>query len=103
MFSEYLIFRSEISTEQPLLEKKKFFRAVTFRKSHYFGGGIAQNKDIYRRAHFSKQVLLHRISFFRRAESSKKIISQKRNIPHFLFFLESYLFRAATFSKNTTL
>ena len=61
---------SETSTEQPLLENKKFFRAVTFWKSHFFGGGIAQNKDIYKRAHFSKQVLLHRISFFRRAESS---------------------------------
>ena len=43
IFPEYLIFRSETSSEQPLLENilRKFFRAVTFRKSHFFGGGIA--------------------------------------------------------------
>ena len=30
IFSEYLIFRNETSTEQPLCENRKIFRAVTF-------------------------------------------------------------------------
>ena len=41
IFSEYLIFRNETSTEQPLCENRKFFRAVTFRNSYFFGGVIA--------------------------------------------------------------
>ena len=41
IFSEYLIFRNETSTKQPLCEYRKFFRAVTFRKSYLFGGVIA--------------------------------------------------------------
>ena len=41
IFSEYLIFRNETSTEQPLCENKKFFRAVTFRNSYFFVGVIA--------------------------------------------------------------
>ena len=40
---------------------------------------------------WSKQVLLHSISFFRRATFSKNLL-----------FLESYLFRAVTFSKYVT-
>ena len=49
-FSEYLIFKDETSTEQPLCENRKFFKAVTSRNSYFFGGVIAQNKDNYRRA-----------------------------------------------------
>ena len=35
IFSEQLLFQSENSTEQPLLENKKFFMAVTFRNSYF--------------------------------------------------------------------
>ena len=48
------------------------------------------------------QVLLHSINFFRRAAFSKKLFFQKRNILHYLLFQESYLFAAATFSKDVT-
>ena len=41
IFTEYLIFLSETFTEQPLMGNRKFFRAVTLRNSHFFGGGIA--------------------------------------------------------------
>ena len=41
IFSEYLIFPSENSTEQLLIVNRKLFRVVTFRKSYFFGGGIA--------------------------------------------------------------
>ena len=40
IFSEQLLFWSEISTEQPLLENRKFFTAVTFRNSYFFGGTV---------------------------------------------------------------
>ena len=39
-FSEYLIFRSDVSTEQLLLENRKFFMAVTFWNTYFFSGGI---------------------------------------------------------------
>ena len=45
----YLIFRKQTSIEQSLCQNRKFFRVVTFRDSYFFGGVIAQNKDIYRR------------------------------------------------------
>ena len=41
IFSEYLIFRNQTSTKQPLCENRKFFRVVTFRNSYFFGGLIA--------------------------------------------------------------
>ena len=41
IFSEYLIFRNQTSTKQPLCENRKFFRAVTSQKSYFFGGVIA--------------------------------------------------------------
>ena len=96
-FPEYLLFWSKTSTQQPLLENMKLFRAITFRNSYIFGGAIVQNKEIYRRASFLKQVFPHTISFFRRGKFSKKLVFQKRNIPHYLLLLESYLFRVATF------
>ena len=71
-FSEQLLFRrSETSTEQPLLDNRKFFIAVTFRNSFFFEGTV-YNKDIYRRATFSKQVLLHSIIYFRRVTLWRK-------------------------------
>ena len=50
IFPECLIFRNETSTEQPFCKNSKFFRVATFRNSYFFGGVIAWNKDIYRRA-----------------------------------------------------
>ena len=95
-------FSERNSSEQPLFEKRKFFRAVTFPNSYLFGGEIVQNKNIYRRVTFSKRVLLHSMHVFRKATFWKKLTSQKSNIPHYLLFLESYVFGVATFSKDAT-
>ena len=35
IFSEYLIFRSKISTKQPLLENRKFLRQLLFRRATF--------------------------------------------------------------------
>ena len=59
IFSEYLIFLSKPSTEQPLFKNKTFFRPVTFWNSYFFNGEIASNKDIYKRAPLSKQAQHH--------------------------------------------
>ena len=90
----------ETFTEQPLHENMKFLKAVTFRYSYFFDGGIFQNTTVFRRPTFSKQVLLHCINFLRRATFWKTVIFQKSNIPHYLLFLENYLFIVATFSKD---
>ena len=102
-FSKELHFQSKISTKQPPLENGYFFKTVTFRNSYLLGGGIAQNKDIYRRPTFSKQVLLHSINFFRRDSFWKKLNFQKSNTLYYLLFMESCLSRASIFSKDLTI
>ena len=46
-------------------------RAVTFRNSYLFGGGVVQNKYIFRRTTFWRQVFLHSNNFFSRATFGK--------------------------------
>ena len=67
-FQNSFFFRAKKTTEQPLLENKKFFMAVTFRNSYFFP---VQDKDIQKRATFSKQVLLHSINFFKKVYYGK--------------------------------
>ena len=47
------------------------------------------DRDILKLATFSKQVLLHSITFFTKSASWKKLIFQKSNMPHYLLFLDS--------------
>ena len=49
-----------------------------------------------------KQVLLYSLNFFRRVTFSKNLDFKASNISHYLLFLESYLSKAATFSKEVT-
>ena len=102
LFQNSFFFQSKTSTEQRLLANRKLFRAVNLRNSYLFGAGIAQKKEIYRSATFSKQVLLHSIIIFRKATYWKKLIIQKSNTLYYILFLESCLFRAVTFSKDAT-
>ena len=99
-FFRILIFLSETSTKQPLIENRKCFREVSSRNSYFFGARITYSKVIYRRALLFKQVLLHSISFYRRVTFSKKLTFQKRSILNYLLFLKSYLFRVATFQQT---
>ena len=110
IFSECLIFWSETYTEQSLVENRKFFRAVTFRNSHFFGGEIAQNKDIYRRAPLSKKLLLHQLfqksSIFEKADFSEKKYSAFSTFSEELpfqsghFFKRHYLLQQLLFQKS---
>ena len=56
-FSEYLIFQSENSTKQALLENRKFFRAVTFRNSHILAEELIRTK-------ISAEELLRRSGYY---------------------------------------
>ena len=55
-----------------------------------------------RKNSFVETVLLHSISFFRRA-TSKKLIFQKRNIQHFLFFWRATFSELRIHSLNGTI
>ena len=92
IFPEQRLLQSETSTVQSPFENRKFFSVVTFWSSYLFGEEIVQTKDFYIIATFSKQVLLHSINYFRRATFREKA--------NYRLFLESYLFTAATFSKD---
>ena len=71
-FSKQLLFQGKTYFGQLPHENREFFRVVTFWNSYLFSRGIVQNKYIYRRATFSKQVLLQNISFFRKGKFWKK-------------------------------
>ena len=90
-FSEQLLFRSEDSIEQPLLENRRFFTAVTVRNSFFFGRTV-YDRDILKRATFSKQVLLHSINLFRKAIVWKKLIFQRINFRITYFFWRAVFF-----------
>ena len=100
MFFRIAVFHSKTSTEETLLENRKFFKALTIWNSYCFGGAIVQNKDKHLRKIYFFEALLHSIDIFRRATFWKKLFFHKNNILDYLLFLESYLFREATFSKS---
>ena len=81
IFSEYLLFQSEPSTQKPDLESRKFFSAVTFQNSY-------SQKT-------STEELLFRSRFFCTTSTFSKTLEkatfpEKKN-SHHLLFLESYL------------
>ena len=92
IFSEELNFQSETSSEQSFFENRTFFRAVIFRSSYFFGGGIICNKNSYKRATFSKQVLLHSITFLENLHFEKSQFYGLWRI--------TYLFRRAIFLER---
>ena len=112
IFSEQLLFRSENSTEQPLLENRKFFTAVTFRNSYFFSEELFRIKISKKELLFqSRYFFLHSINLFRKVTFWKKLIFQKINfrVTYFFWravFLEQLLFQktlpsiAATFSEE---
>ena len=98
--SSYFFFQNNYFFRVKLFENGKFFRFVIFRNSYLFGKGFVYNKDFYRRAAFSKRILLHRINFFRGATWKQKkasfSIKQYSALPTFLqhTFSEELLFIA---------
>ena len=98
-FSEQLLFSP--FSEQSLFRSSCFFRLASFSERKFYRAA-SQDKDIYKRTAFLKEVPLHSINFFRKATFLEKLIFQKSNNTHYLLFLDSCLFRAATVSKDAT-
>ena len=100
IFSEQPLFRSDNSTEQRLLENRKFFMAVTFRKLFF-------SEEMFR-IKISKKGLLFKADTsaqhqtFQKSYILEKPDFSENQFPHYLLFLESCLFRATTFSKDAT-
>ena len=105
------VLRKSSFPEQLLCRNSYFVRSVTLSELLLWEE-LVPNKDICRRATFSNHVLLHKINFFRidifstkvliseQLRFWKKLIFQKDTIPKCIRFLESYFFRAATFSEG---
>ena len=100
IFSQLLLFQSETSTEQPLLENRKFFRVVTFRNNYLFGGGIVWNKVSTEELLFRSRYFCTASTFSEELYFGKKLISQKRNIPHYTFFSGELPFQSGYFFKR---
>ena len=100
IFSQQLLFQSETSTEQPLLENRKFFRVVTFRNNYLFGGGIVWNKVSTEELLFRSRYFCTASTFSEELYFGKKLISQKRNIPHYTFFSGELPFQSGYFFKR---
>ena len=108
---EYLLVQSETSTQEPNLENRKFFSAVTFQNS--YPQKTSTEELLFRRY----DVLLHNINFFKRKQDFEKgYFSRKAKfrITYFfrratflmLFssiatFYSSYIFRRASFLQHT--
>ena len=86
---QLLLLQSETSTEQPLLQNRELSGQLPFETATFLVEELFRKKDIYRRATFSKQVILHIINFSRKAIFWKKLIIQKSNTLYYLLLLES--------------
>ena len=115
-FSQELSFQNNFFFGAKFLQSSHFLRIesslrqLLFRTAIFFGGTV-YDKDIYKRATFSKQVTLHKINLFRKATFWKKLIFQEINfcITYIFwraFFLEQLFLQktlpsiAATFSEE---
>ena len=107
IFPEQLLFQSETSTEPPL-ENRKFFRVVTFWNSYLSGEGIVQNKDIYKRDTFLKQVRsikCFKASFSEKQYPALSTFFWRATFLDMLLFQKTlsslYFFRRDTFLQHT--
>ena len=105
-------FRTVTSSQQLFVQNNYFFRAkfisisyllridsssgqLRFLNNYFFGGELDQKKDIYWRASFSKQVVLHTIRLFQNSYFFNKGTTSKD-----AFFQKSYYFKKVTASKE---
>ena len=108
-FSQELFFQNSFFVGVKHLQGRHFLRIRSSLRQLLFGaatllGGTVQDKDIYKRANFPRQVLLHSINLFRKATFWKNLIFQKAIVRSiYLLFPENCLFRAAISSKDATI
>ena len=84
---EYLLVQSETSTQEPNLENRKFFSAVTFQNSY-------PQKTSTEELLFRSRFFCTTSTFSKKARFWKRLLFQKSKIPHYLLFPENYLFNS---------
>ena len=84
---EYLLVQSETSTQEPNLENRKFFSAVTFQNSY-------PQKTSTEELLFRSRFFCTTSTFSKKARFWKRLLFQKSKIPYYLLFLGSYLFNS---------
>ena len=95
IFSEQLLFKSKTSTKQPQLENRKLLSGTaTFSAEEMFRMKISTEELLFWSRCYCTALTFQKSYFLEKANF------QKSNIPHYPLFLESYFFRATTFSKN---
>ena len=113
IFSEQLLFRSENSTKQPLLENRKFFTAVTFwnscffseelfkikisKKSYFFKAGTSAQ---HQKSYIFQKINFHITYFFRRTVFSEQLLFRKTLPSIAATFSEELLFYNILFQKS---
>ena len=108
IFLEQLLFQSENSTEQPLLENKKFFKAVTSRnsyfslfrlkiskKSYFFKAGTHAQYQL-----FQKSYILEKPNFSEKQYSLLPTFSGELPFQSGYFFKSRYLLQQLLFQKS---
>ena len=83
----YLLVQGDTSTEKPNFENRKFFGAVTIQNSY-------PQKTSTEELLFPSRFFCTTSTFSKKARFLKKLLFQKSKVPHYLLFLESYLFNA---------
>ena len=109
-------FRVTISALPVFVRSSYFSQQLLLLRSSVSGTVTSSQQLFFQNIYFLEAKLLPSNHFLRigsslgqlllvhfRTTFSKKLIFQIRNILYYLLFLESYLFRAATFSKDITL
>ena len=107
-FSQELFFQNSFFFGAKLLQSSHFLRIGSSLRQLLFGIVIFFSEELFW-IKISKKELLFQTrysciasTFLEKLLFGKKLIFQKSNIPHYLLFLESCLFRATTFSKDAT-
>ena len=100
-FQNSYFFRAKLLASSHFLRKESssgqlFFETATFLAEELFRIKIPTEELLFPSRYFCTASM-----FSEKVHFGKKLTFQKSNIPHYLF-LESDLFRAATFSKDTT-
>ena len=103
-FSQELFFQNSFFFGAKLLQSSHFLR-IRNSLGHYFSEQLFFSEELFRIKISIKELLFKAGTSAQHQPSQpfwKKLVFQKSNIPHYVLFLGSCLFRAATFSKDAT-
>ena len=101
-FRSSYFFRNSYFFRVTLLARSHFLRIESSSGQLLFGTATFLAEKLFRIKIPTEELLFPSRYFCTASTFSEKLQFGKSNIPHYILFLESYLFRAATFLKDTT-